>query len=283
MKGKNTAHSIRERLLNYAKNSQQDFSLVLLRYANERMLYRLGKSAFADRFLLKGATLFLIWNESKPHRPTRDVDLLGFGPEDEHEIRHDFLLLCAMHEEDGIEYDPASITIGKIREDQRYGGRRVELRGTLHGARVALQFDIGFGDVVTPAPDFVEIPVILSGLEAPRLMAYPVYTVIAEKLEAMVQLGIDNSRMKDFYDLDFLLARFALDDDILRQAIRNTFERRQTPLPTATPTVFSPEFLIRKALLWQQFLKRNQLLESDRSWEAVLDGLRDRLLPLLGQ
>ena len=279
---KNVGHSIRQRLLNYAKSSGQDFNQVLLRFANERLLYRLGKSEYVDRFLLKGATLFLVWNESKPHRPTRDVDLLGFGPEDAAELRKVFGRLCSMAEEDGIEYDGGTIEVKAIREDQRYGGLRLELKGKLHGARVHLQIDVGYGDVVTPEAEEIEVPGILKELEAPRLKGYPVYTVIAEKLEAMVQLGMTNSRMKDFYDVDFLLGKFELEEGVLREAVRRTFERRGTALPEGEPQVFQPEFQEQKEVLWRQFLERNELNGTDLELGKVLQRLRGRLLATLG-
>lgn len=278
---KNVGHSIRQRLLNYAKSSGQDFNQVLLRFANERLLYRLGKSAYGDRFLLKGATLFLVWNESKPHRPTRDVDLLGFGSEDAEELGKTFAGLCSMAEEDGMEYDAGTIEVNAIREDQRYGGLRVELKGKLHGARVHLQIDVGYGDVVTPGAEEIEVPGILKELEVPRLKGYPVYTVIAEKLEVMVQLGMTNSRMKDFYDVDFLLGKFELEETILREAVRRTFARRGTALPEGEPQVFQPEFEEQKEVLWRQFLERNELNGSDLEFGKVLQRLRWRLLATL--
>lgn len=278
---KNVGHSIRQRLLNYAQTTGQEFNQVLLRFANERLLYRLGKSKYADRFLLKGATLFLVWNESKPHRPTRDVDLLGFGPEDQDELRKVFGELCSMAEDDGMEYDAGTIEINAIREDQRYGGLRVELKGKLHGARVHLQIDVGYGDVVTPGAEEIEVPGILKGLASPRLKAYPVYTVIAEKLEAMVQLGMANSRMKDFYDLDFLLSRFELEEGVLRAAVRRTFARRGTVRPEGEPEVFSLGFQEQKEVLWRQFLERSEIEGSDLEFGKVLQRLRNRLLPVL--
>lgn len=279
---KNIGHSIRQRLLDYAKSSGQDFNQVLLRFANERLLYRLGKSEYADRFLLKGATLFLVWNESKPHRPTRDVDLLGFGPEDAGELKKVFARLCSMAEEDGMEYDVGTIEVSAIREDQRYGGLRVELKGTLHGARVNLQIDVGYGDVVTPGAEEIELPGILKDLEGPRLKGYPVYTVIAEKLEAMVQLGMTNSRMKDFYDVDFLLGKFELEEAVLREAVQRTFARRGTALPEGEPEVFQMEFREQKEVLWRQFLGRNELEGMDLDFGKVLQRLRGRLLATLG-
>ena len=278
---KNVGHSIRQRLLNYSKSSGQDFNQVLLRFANERLLYRLGKSEYANRFLLKGATLFLVWNESKPHRPTQDVDLLGFGPEDANELRKVFEVLCSMAEEDGMEFDAGTIEVNPIREDQRYGGLRVELKGKLHGARVRLQIDVGYGDVVTPSAEEIEVPGILEGLKRPRLKGYPVYTVIAEKLEAMVQLGMTNSRLKDFYDLDFLLAKFELEEAVLREAVRRTFARRGTARPEGEPVVFQKPFQEQQEKLWRQFLERNRLEGSDLEFGKVLERIRVRLLPAL--
>ncbi|MCA2971172.1 MAG: nucleotidyl transferase AbiEii/AbiGii toxin family protein [Brevundimonas sp.] len=277
MKGSTTAHSIRQRLLNHAQAHRENFDLVLLRYANERLLYRLGRSVYAERFLLKGATLFLLWNQNQPHRPTRDVDLLALRSEGAEQLRDVFRSLCAVEEADGLVYDADSVTVAPIREERRYGGQRVTLRAELHGARISLQIDIGFGDAVTPAAEWAEVPVVLEGLDKPRLKAYPVYTVIAEKFEAMVQLGMANSRMKDFYDLDFLLSRFSLDNEILRTAIRNTFARRQTALPVQGAVLFSPEFMKEKRRYWEQFLLRNGMELPERSWEELLAGLEARL------
>jgi predicted nucleotidyltransferase component of viral defense system len=279
-KGANPAHSVRQRLLNHAQTNRENFDLVLLRYANERLLYRLGRSVYAERFVLKGASLFLLWNSDQPHRPTRDVDLLALQGESAEQLCRIFQMLCTVEEPDGVVYEAESVKAGPIREEQRYGGQRVTLRASLHGARISLQFDVGFGDVITPPAEWVELPVLLAGWSKPRLKAYPVYTVIAEKLEAMVQLGMANSRMKDFYDLDFLLRKFILDQDTLREAIRNTFARRRTALPAAGASLFSQEFVGAKALLWEQFLRRNHVT-SDYSWQEILAGLEARIKGLL--
>ena len=274
---KNLSASILARLLKLARERGDDYNLLLNRFALERLLLRLGASPHAHRFLLKGATLFLLWNENQPHRPTRDVDLLAVGSEDAEQLRELFRILCAVEESDGVVYDSGSVKVASIREEQRYGGQRVTLRAELHGARIPLQFDIGFGDAVTPAAEWVEVPVVLAGLDMPRLKAYPVYTVMAEKFEAMVQLGMANSRMKDFYDLDFLLSRFSLDNEILRTAIRNTFARRQTALPVPGTILFTPEFMKEKRRYWEQFLRRNRMELAERSWEEILAGLEARL------
>jgi hypothetical protein len=198
MKGQDRAASVRARLLNKAKAAKQDFNLVLTRYALERLLYRLSQSRHAERFLLEGALLIDLWFDI-PHRPTRDADLLGFGPADIPHIDAVFRELCAakIEPDDGIRFQAETVRAEEIRKDANYGGIRVALVGILAGARCPVQVDVGFGDAVTPAPETVDYPSMLPALPAPTLRAYPRYTVVAEKLEALVVLGIANSRMKD--------------------------------------------------------------------------------------
>ena len=201
MTGPDLTASVRARLLNKAKAEQQDFNLVLTRYALERLLYRLGRSTHAEHFLLKGALLFDLWFDI-PHRPTRDADLLGFGSADIPRMEAVFRDLCAAacEPDDGIRFQAATVSALEIRKEANYAGLRVTLVGLLAGARCPVQVDVGFGDAVTPAPELVDYPAMLPELPGPRLRAYPRYTVVAEKLEALVSLGIANSRMKD--DLD---------------------------------------------------------------------------------
>ncbi len=209
MTGPDIGASIRARLLNKAKAEGQDFNLILTRYALERLLYRLGSSSHAERFLLKGALLFDLWFDI-PHRPTRDVDLLGFGPAEIPILEAVFRDLCvgASEPDDGIRFQAETVRGMDIRKEANYAGIRVTLVGLLAGARCSVQVDVGFGDAVTPAPESVDYPVMLPELPAPRLRAYPRYTVVAEKLDALVTLGIANSRMKDYFDL-WVLARQA--------------------------------------------------------------------------
>ena len=192
MKRSNTVHSIRQRLLDYAQERRENFDLVLLRYANERLLYRLGWSVEAERFLLKGATLFLLWNENQPHRPTRDVDLLAVRSEDAEQLRDVFCMLCAVEEIDGVVSDSGSVTVAPISEEQKYGGQRVSLRAELQGARISLQIDSGFVDKVTPAAAWSEVPVVLEGLDRPRLTKYACATAdsIASLRNGSVQTGV---------------------------------------------------------------------------------------------
>jgi hypothetical protein len=223
--------SILARLLTLARHKGDDYSLLLNRFALERLLLRISTSPHATRFLLKGALLFALWYDD-PHRPTRDADLLGLGPDDEANLIATFRDIAAMDLGDGIVFDPESVKANAIREDNTYGGTRITLVARIGSARCALQIDVGFGDAVTPEPQTVTYPTLLQDFQAPTLRVYPVYTVIAEKYQAMVMLGQANSRMKDFYDLAVIARRTALDNATLAAAIAATFARRQTPLPT---------------------------------------------------
>lgn len=257
---RNVAASVRARLKNHADKARQDFNLILTRYGLERLLYRLSVSKQSSNFLLKGALLFSLWYDT-PHRPTRDADLLGFGPDDLASAVATFREICAIKVEDGIRFDPQSVTGEQIRKDAGYGGVRIDLQATLDGARIMLQVDIGFGDVVTPAPEPISYPVILDDLPAPQLRAYPKYTVVAEKFEALCKLGMANSRMKDYFDLWVLLRAGELDPKQLRSAIEATFARRRTALPAATPVGLDRAFAQDQAknAQWEAFLKRNRL------------------------
>ncbi len=256
----NIAASVLARLLALAKHSGEDYSLLLNRFATERFLARLGRSPHADRFLLKGALLFALWYDT-PHRPTRDADLLGFGPADEATLIATFRDIAAMDLGDGVLFDPTSLKAAAIREDQAYGGTRLHLSGRIGSARCVLQIDVGFGDAVTPAAERLTYPALLKDFEAPRLRVYPVYTVIAEKYHAMVMLGQANSRLKDFFDLAVIARRTTLEGATLASAIAATFSRRQTPLPATRPLALTEAFSdnLAKQRQWQAFLGKNGL------------------------
>jgi predicted nucleotidyltransferase component of viral defense system len=197
---KDVGASVRARLLQLAQRRGDDFQLLLTRYANERLLYRLTQSQHGSLFLLKGATLFTLWT-GHAHRATRDLDLLGFGEPSVERLRTIFTEVVAFDvDDDGVVFDVSSLEVEPIREDQRYGGIRLVLTARITNAQVRLQVDVGFGDAVTPEAQVVEFPPLLD-FPAPKLRAYPKETVVAEKLEALVQLGLANTRMKDFYDL----------------------------------------------------------------------------------
>lgn len=273
----NRAASIRARLKQHPETSKQDFNLTLTQYGLERLLYRLSVSEHAPNFLLKGALLFQLWY-GHPHRPTRDADLLGFGPDDVPTLIGVFRSICGIEVDDGIVFDPGSVTGSEIRKDAGYGGVRIDLRATLDGARLALQIDIGFGDAVTPAAERVSYPTLLDDVPAPALRAYPKATVVAEKLHAVAILGMTNSRMKDFFDLWVLLHDTSLNDAELQSAIEATFARRKTPMPTTTPIGMSDAFAedSTKQVQWKAFLRKNKLDALDLA--EVVRYVRDRAL-----
>ncbi len=190
------AASIHARLLNRAKARDEDFNLVLVRYATERFLYRLSQLPARESYWLKGAMLFDLWFDVA-HRPPRDADFLGFGPMEAGVVADTVRGICAVPADDGMSFDPASIVIDPIREDARYGGLRVRLVARLGNARTTVQLDVGYGDAVTPGPEEADYPTLLEGQPAPRLRVYPRASVVAEKLAAIVSLGMANPRLKD--------------------------------------------------------------------------------------
>jgi predicted nucleotidyltransferase component of viral defense system len=278
----NLAASVRARLLNVAKAQAVDFNQVLVRFALERILYRLTQSPYADRFLLKGALLFTLWYDM-PHRATRDADLLGFGASDTESARQVFcdVAAVAVAVDDGIVFDPTSVAVEEIRKEAGYGGVRVFIAGELARARCKVQIDIGYGDAVTPEPVDSVYPVLLNDLPAPRLRTYPVYTVVAEKLHAIALLGMTNSRLKDYFDLSVLLDRESLALDLLAQAIRATFERRGMAVPAGLPVGLSDEFALdaSRQALWLAFIKKNELAAEPLT--AIVARLRVDLEPAL--
>ena len=257
IRGANVAASVRQRLLDQARSKHVDFNLLLTRYGLERFLYRLGRSEYRERFVLKGAMLFPLWGVVS-YRSTRDVDLLGYGESEIEALITVFRTICQTEvSDDGITFDPASVQAEDIRDQMEYGGTRLKLNADLAGARIHLQVDIGFGDVITPSADSAEYPVLLDH-PAPHLRVYPRETVIAEKFQAMVHLGIANSRMKDFHDLWVLGSQFDFDGMTLSTALTRTFERRNTPLPVELPLALTPEFFadVQKVRQWKAFLNR---------------------------
>lgn len=278
---KNIAASVKARLQNVASKRDDDFNLLLLRYGIERLLFRLSQSPYADRFLLKGAMLFVVWDE-KTHRPTRDLDLLGFGPSEKADLMRVFQEVAATPVvDDGIIFDPKSVQADEIREDNAYGGVRIRLMGKLGTAEIPVQIDVGVGDAVTPAPETATFPALLD-FPAPQVRMYPAYTVVAEKFEAMVKLGIANTRMKDFHDIWFLAHRFEFDGPTLRKAIEATFARRQTIL-SQSPEVFADAFANdpTKQAQWAAFLRRNGLTGITNQFSEVVAVLRKFIEPVL--
>ena len=275
----NTAASVRARLLDLARRQGVEFQLLLSEFAIERLLYRLGASPHADRLVLKGATLFKLWSDER-RRATWDLDLLGRGASSVEDVVTLVRDLCSVDSDDGIVFDPDSINGEEIRAPAEYSGVRVRLQARLAEARIPVQVDVGFGDAVVPAPERAAYPTLLDH-DPPRVLVYPREAVVAEKLEAMVSLGVTNSRMKDFYDVHRLALSAAFDGATLARAIRATFERRGTPLPEAEPLVLAPGFLtaLERETQWRAFLRRGRLEAPDAA--ELTEELRRFLLPVL--
>ena len=273
---KNVEASVRARLLNRAKDNGSDYGLILTKYALERILYRLSVSLWSDDFLLKGALLFDLWFD-QPHRPTRDIDLLGFGSSEVDGVATVFRNVCAISYEDGITFDPDTVRAAQIRKEANYAGVRVTLLGKLDGARCAVQIDVGYGDAITPEPERVRLPVLLEGMAAPVMGVYPAYTVVAEKYQAIVSLGMVNTRLKDYYDLWVLAKHVQFDPNILQEAVTATFSLRGTSMPQELPLGLSDAFAkdSTKIQQWKAFLNKNKLQA------PPLDELVSALRPLL--
>lgn len=247
--------SVRARLLTLAREKGQALELLLVRYATERLLYRLSTTAHRDRFVLKGALLMTTWFQD-PHRPTRDVDLLGYGDPTPERMLAIFREVCAIRENDGITFDVDALQVEQIREVTEYGGLRLRTTARLAGARIAVVIDVGFGDAIEPGLEEINLPVLLD-LPTPRLRAYARETVIAEKFQAMVMLGLANTRMKDFYDIWILSRHFDFSGERLSRAIAATFERRGTLIPDEVPDALTPAFATdaTKQRQWEVFAR----------------------------
>ena len=277
----NIAASLHGRLLARAKQTGTDFHAELVRYGNERLLARMAASEHGATFVLKGATLFALW-ASTPHRPTRDIDLHGTGPNAPEDLVLVFRAICDANyaDVDGLVFYPDTVAASVIREGQEYEGVRITMLATLGKARISIQVDVGFGDAMYPPPLEVEMPSML-GLPTGNWRAYRRETVVAEKFQAMVLLGMGNSRMKDFFDLWILQRDFAFDADLVAEAIRQTFERRRTQLPAVAPLALTAVFGqdAAKRRQWRAFLSKSKLEAPEL--DAVVAALAEFLLPVV--
>ena len=276
--GKNISASVRQRLLNRAHHDDRPFNELLQYYAMERFLYRLSRSAHADRFILKGALMLRVWR-SPQFRPTMDIDMLGRTNREEalilRQIRDIMMMDVGM---DGLSFDPDSLRTERITEDAEYEGIRVRFLGSLGTARINMQIDIGFGDIVHPGPEMAEIPTMLD-FPAPRLLCYSRESAIAEKFEAMVSLGALNSRMKDFYDIWLLSRQFDFNGKDLAEAVSLTFKQRGTVVPEQIEA-FSRDFAEVKQTQWAAFRKRLQQEHVPVSFQEVTTALGIFLGPI---
>lgn len=280
----NIAASIRGRLKNEARKQGTTLNALLIRFGLERFLFRLGRSPHRDRYLLKGAMLFVSWADM-PFRQTQDLDLSAPVPFDPDRVEADIRDICAMEIEpdDGLDFEADSLRVEPIREANSYHGFRVCFVWKLGQARITNQIDIGFGDAITPGPVEMDYPALLDMPQA-HIRAYPRETVVAEKFEAIVSIGLANSRMKDFYDLWLMSETFEFDGALLQDAVRTTFERRRTALPAEPPAGLQDDFASDhdRVALWSAFLRRAEV-ENAPAFSAVIAKLRDFLMPLAEQ
>jgi hypothetical protein len=276
---KNISASVRQRLFNRAKRDRRPFNELLQYYAMERFLYRLSKSPQANRFVLKGALMLRVWR-SPELRPTMDIDMLGRTSNEEADIVVQIRdILTTDVATDGLAFDTDSIQAERIVEDADYEGIRIRFLATLGSAKINMRIDIGFGDVVYPDPEESDLPTLLN-FPPPRLLCYSRESSISEKFEAMVKLGMLNSRMKDFYDIWLLSQQFDFDGAKLTEAIRLTFERRGTNLPLEVEA-FAEPFIEAKQTQWAAFCKRLQLDHVPTSFGEITDSLDRFLSPIV--
>ncbi len=279
-RGSNIAASVRQRLLNEARATKRPFSEMLQYFAMERFLYRLSKSAHADKFVLKGALMFTVW-QAPVTRPTMDIDLLGITDNSVDAIVAVARNVCIQEvEADGLVFNSDSIVGERIVENADYGGVRVRFCGTLGTARVTMQLDIGFGDVVVPKPEMTDYPTILN-LPRPRLRGYSRESAVAEKFEAMVKLGVLNSRVKDFFDIWLLSRQFDFDGRMMALAVQGTFSTRETKIP-GEPIALTGNFAKEPArqIQWQGFVRKNRLQNVPASFIDIVEAIAVFLGPI---
>ncbi|MHC4873127.1 MAG: nucleotidyl transferase AbiEii/AbiGii toxin family protein [Planctomycetota bacterium] len=276
--------SVHQKLINHRDKTGEQFNSLLIRYGLERLLYRLVEAGYGEQFVLKGAMLFALWHNI-PGRPTRDIDLLGFGDIDHKQLNLIFSDACkAKVVDDGLKFDSTAIFTEDIRDDQEYHGIRVRLTAFLGNARIAIQVDVGFGDALTPSPLFMEYPAILD-FPSPQIHAYHPATVVAEKFNAMIELGMMNSRLKDFFDIHMILDKMDINNQLLSDAIKATFNRRGTMLPKEIPLVFTNDYLSdgNKEIQWQAFLRRSGIDCCNLSFSQVVAEIKQKLWPVVSK
>lgn len=277
---KNIAASVRQKLKNKSQFDKRPFAELLQYYAMERFLYRLTQSDHSDKFILKGALMLSVWNASDT-RPTMDIDMLGKTDNEIDSICQQVAEIASIKMDDGLVFDLTTIKGERIKEDADYEGVRVRFIGTLDNARVVMQIDVGFGDIVHPKAIITKLPTILDS-PAPKLLCYSRESAIAEKFEAMIKLGELNSRMKDFYDIWLLSRQSEFDDNDLSKAIKLTLENRGTVLPEVI-TAFTSEFTQSKQKQWKAFCIRLRQDHIPESFADIVKEISDFLMPIITQ
>jgi len=278
---KNKAASVRAKLMNIARAEKIDFDFLLLRYFQERFLYRLAISEFSDRFILKGG-LLLICLKMPRSRPTKDIDFLAKEiKNDPAELEYIFKIIANIPCDDGVKFFPSSVISERIKEDADYEGIRIKIDATLGQARKKLQMDIGFGDVIIPRAMQMEFPTLLEE-KPPRIKVYSIESIISEKFEAMVKLAMVNSRIKDFYDIYTLSVSYNFQSNGLKKAIESTFHRRKTSIPDNL-LVFRSEFHSdeEKQRQWSAFLRKLRLHDVNRGFNEIMERITSFLKPIV--
>jgi len=276
----NFGRSAKSRLLNIAREENLQYQLLLTRYFQERFIYRLSVSKYKDHFLLKGGALLYAHDRFKA-RPTIDIDFLGSQISNDREYIKDVVReICGVpYEQDGVEFHVETITTSDIALEKRYPGIRVAITVTMDSVKQDISMDIGFGDIVTPAPITLDYPMLLEGFPETEILAYSIESVIAEKFQAMIERAGENSRMKDFYDLYVLLNKEKYHADVLKDAVRATFENRKTTYSENHP-IFEKEFPTNEVLniRWKAFMRK--LKKDDVSdFPETMKYLQTKLLP----
>lgn len=279
---KNLQASVKARLLNIAKETNRPFSEILQYYGIERFLYRFSCSKYADKFILKGALMFTVWRIPE-RRTTLDIDFLANYDSQITAIERVIKDVCNVPvTPDGLVFDAETVKGQRIKEEMEYEGVRVKCIGLLERSRIPMQIDVGFGDVIYPGPNVIDYPVILD-FPKPHLKGYPVESVVSEKFEAMVKLGLLNSRMKDFYDIWIMMRQFDFSGAQLAEALKKTFKRRKTTLPGDRP-FFAEEIYDEKSdrqTLWKAFLKKGDIKHAPEKLSAIAREIEEFLIKLL--
>jgi predicted nucleotidyltransferase component of viral defense system len=277
---KNTIHSIQARLRNLAQADGKNYQLLLIRYFQERLIYRLSVSNYCGHFCLKGGALLYALQQEKS-RPTLDIDLLGMRLNSEQPyLKQVFTEICQQTDEtDGVTFKLETLTTSEIAKEGKYSGVRVNVDALLGTMRQTLQIDIGFGDIVFPKPVFMVYPTLLV-MNQPQIWAYSIESVIAEKFEAMIDLAETNSRMKDFYDVFQLLQSENLQKPFLQEAIIQTFRKRNTAFHKEHP-LFKASFATdsKRLVQWKSFLRKSKLDETI-DFQVVMKVILENLFAL---
>jgi predicted nucleotidyltransferase component of viral defense system len=276
---KNIPASIKARLLNISKERKENFVLTLNRYSTERLLYRIGISDYKDNFILKGARLLSVYFHDV-YRPTKDIDLLGTDNFNLDRMKMIIQAICRIQcPEDGIYFDPKTVSLEDIQEQNAYHGMRVKLIGYLENTKLPLQVDIDFGDAVFPKSKIIQVPTMLN-MPSPSIFAYPIESIIAEKLEILISLGIANSRLKDYYDLYMVFGEYELRAKNILKSVKATFGQRKTAIPSELPPALTRDFYSNqsKKRQWTSFLKR---INTDLELEPVVSRIAIFFTPFL--